>query len=542
MANKLKDFEISTFTGGINKFLGKRNIADNELPDMQNMDFVGLGGLKKRAGRIKAGTSIDDRVRGLAYFKTPSIRGWYRMSGTTLKNSSNGALTGMAYTSDLQTEFIQAQDKLYVMNGTDNLSFTSDGSTITEITANGNVGAIGIYYNQRLYCNNTTNPARLYFSGSGTSIGNFSSASPAYGGYIEFKPGSGAIIKGLARFQDDLYVWLEDSIYRVHPVSGSGTTNALDHTIELVSNMRGCVSHRSIDQVENDIFFFARDGVFSLGEVANYIEVRTTEMTSRIWPTIQAVSSDALARTAAVYSNHKYYLSLSDDGQDYNNKVLVWDTRYGGWLYWTNMNVNCWLEYIDANDARHIYYGSDTTGQTYEINVGSNDDGVAINAYFYTKCYDLKDFSQSKLFMDGEVLFGPIYGNVDIKVYVDEQILSRTLSIGTSSTYADGIGALEVGVFYIGGEQNTPESGTTTPTLQNDWRYFDIGYEGNTIQFFFQNKNLSEGFQVEKIQAAFIPFGHYKREDSKNIDTATSTTYNDNYWELDTSTDLEPKV
>jgi hypothetical protein len=528
MASKLQQAEIPELTGGLNNFLDARLIKDNESPDLLNMMFY-ESGLRKRYGYIASGTTYNSRIRGLGYIKTTALNTAVRMSGTYLRTLAGATITGATFSNDKNTNFVQGGEKLFVFNGTDNLA-SYDGSSCTQYkTETGwvtHIAEYGEYYNRRLYVNSLTYRDRVYFSGafdpstSSYLIGNFSSATGIYAGYMQFKPGAGSEVTGIRKFGDYLYVWLEDSIYRLKPTSSTGTTNALDHTIELVTNLHGCVSNRTIDQMENDLVFMAKGGVTTLGEVANYISLRTSNLGGRVLSTLNGIPDDQLKDMAGIYYDEKYYLAYSDGSVAYNNQLLVYDYRYKGWLLWNNINANCFLDHTDSNDERSLYFGSDYSGYVYELNQGINDVSLAINGYFYTKVYDFEEFSRLKKYFNYDVLFGSVYGIVKVDVYIDGEITDTVHISAGSSQDADGLGSLPLGTFPIGLDYNSSEGSTTV--LTNEWKRFIKNLtkrKGETIQFKFSNNTASETFSVRQIITRFMAMPHQAYDRSKKIIT-----------------------
>lgn len=512
MASTLKSFLVSNLAGGINKYLDDFEIKDNESPDMKNMDFFGLGALKKRRGYQQLGDDLDNHPTGIFNYKTTSVNEVLVMDGGTLKKLSGGSWTsvsGFTFTSGRDTNAVQAGGNLFLSNGVDNL-VKYDGSSLTELTGtNTCIGEWCIYFDHRLFCQKAAYPDRLYFSSTDVKDGNdpdFSSG--AGGGYLEFRPGSGAVITGAFRFGNYLYVTLEDAIYRIATTSTPG-----DYSIELVSQSLGTTSFRSIVQVGNDILFLTHEGVVSFGEVANYLNLRLTDLGSRVKPILDTATGEDKSHACAIYYDYKYYLAFRHAGTSYNNEVLVYDTRYKSWLYWDNIRANQFLAYVDSDNGRHLYFADDNVGKVYELGVGLNDDGSGIDAYVYTKKFDLGDFSIEKLIMDCSVLFGNVYGTIDVELILDSGSVAQSITMGEASG-SGGVGRYMLGLKPIG------ESGagtTTEGSIANDWRYFDVGQETTMVQLKFGNSNVDEDFQIKKILLVFKPFTHFKRSDIRYV-------------------------
>lgn len=115
------------------------------MSDAQNVEIF-LNSVEKRLGAKYLGNSKDSRTRGLhLYTNTDGTKKILRASGDSVQeyNETTGDwddISGKTYTSDLNTEFVQAYNDVYIFNGTDNLTkYNKDDSpeitTYTEISA-----------------------------------------------------------------------------------------------------------------------------------------------------------------------------------------------------------------------------------------------------------------------------------------------------------------------------------------------------------------------------------------------------------------------
>lgn len=136
------DYRFNGWQDGLNTYQPKNKIKKTEMSEAQNMEIF-INTVEKRFGAQYVGNAKDSHTRGLSlYTHTDGTKKIIRSSGTTLQayNPSTGdydELTGKTYTSDLNTDYVQAYDDLYVFNGTDNLTkYNKDDSpVITTYTA-----------------------------------------------------------------------------------------------------------------------------------------------------------------------------------------------------------------------------------------------------------------------------------------------------------------------------------------------------------------------------------------------------------------------
>lgn len=525
-------FKIESFVGGLNSFANKTNLRDNESPDMLNMDFVGLRGIKKRKGytQVAGEVSNGNRITGtFVYNKANGTQELLASAGTHIYKW-NGAtwdvVTGGTITNGATINTAQVGDRLYICSGQDPLQYYN-GSTlsttgITLVSGEPANPSICWSYGKRLIVNSTTAGkedrfyvgGRITDTGETTNTGDFRTESPAYGAAAGY--GQGKKITAFSQLKNYFYVFLQNG--EIHQVSYSaGETAALAFADLIVSDTVGAVNQRSVVVVENDIFIVWFDGLYTFGEVANFTSYRTKIISQKIDSLFMAIDRSYLSRIYLIYFNQRLYFFYRDSGT-FNNMVLVYDTRYKAWLKWDSINANSACILKDTS-GEHLIYGSDDAADSYcyELEQGTDDNGVEITSKYLTKCFDAKNFSQLKLFFDSRILFGPVLGSVTITAYISDGEANFTAVTGTTSTYNDGFGSLPFGSFAFGLEYNTPD-GTELDNASNDYRVFNLdAIEGTNIQFEFSNAVLAESFQVEEIIGYFKPLTDRYVDSTKEI-------------------------
>ena len=532
MSTKLAKFTIESFVGGINAFANKTNIKDNESPDMINMDFVGVRGIKKRSGRTRlagevesgkaiTGTFIYRKADGSNELLCSADTNIYKWNGSSWDAVSGGTITAGAIVNTAQVG-----DRLYICTGQDALQYY-DGTELTTTGIDLNDGepanpSICWSYGKRLITNSTTagNEDKFYVggritdAGATTITGDFDEESPSYGAIAGY--GKGKKIAAFGQLKNYLYVFLQNG--EIHQVSYSaGESAALTFNDSIVSDTIGAINQRSLEIVENDIFITWYDGIYSFGEVANFTSYRTRNLSERIDNIFQTISRAYIEKIYMIYFKERVYVFYRKSGS-YNNAVMVFDTRYKAWLLWDSINADSATVYKDTS-GEHLYAGSSNSADSYvyELESGTSDNGVAISSKYLTKCFDMGDFSQLKLFFDTRILFGPTLGSVSIVAYISDGETNFTASTGTSSTYSDGLGSRMLGDHALGLSYNTPD-GTELDNPSNDYRVFNLdAVEGTNLQFEFSNNNLNEDFQIESIVGYFKPLTDRYIDSTKEI-------------------------
>lgn len=443
------------FDGGLNLFISDVHIKDNESPDLLNMQPEEDGIVSTRYGYSKFGAASGTRTRGMGFLRMDDgSKLLVRADGTTSlkvynKSTENwDALSGFSYTADKQTDFCQAGNVLYVQNGTDSLTKT-DGETVSTQT-NGQKGTESIYFLGSLITwGDSSNPHRLYISGTGANVGDFSAGNG--GQYIDIAKSDGNPITSCARKGKG-----GNNILLIYKGGKATYQMYFDNSglpvVETISPNIGAFCHRSVDNVEDDIFMMTKlPAIVTQGEASGYFDqIRTNEVSLAVSPEIETINESRLNAVAAIYHRHRFYLAYSESGQTYNNKVLMFDRRYNSWWKWDNIRANCFIVYEDDDSVEHLLWGDDNSGQVYEFDLSRTDDGTAINCRWSWKAFSADKFDVQKIFAWVNLLFRNVSGNVTIDLITDgETSNARTAGVGVSAAIA-GIGVSMWGDFMFG--------------------------------------------------------------------------------------------
>lgn len=228
-------------------------------------------------------------------------------------------------------------------------------------------------------------PSRIAWSGGGANIDKFNWRYG--GGYIDIDKDSGDRITGLIEYQDSIVVFKERSIWQV-TLAASG--DLVIPTVKMVIRGVGCVAHRTIKHVENDVFFLSRRGVFTLGNEANYLAnvLRTNELSAKIRPTFATLSPAQLEQACATYHDNKYRLSYPSGGNTINDKEIIYDRERLAWMgpntYPATPGV--YEVYYDGANKENLVWGDAYDTFVTEMSNGYvNDKDVKIQTRLLTK-------------------------------------------------------------------------------------------------------------------------------------------------------------
>lgn len=452
------------FGGGTNYYAGSRQVQDNESPLALNCDFKGTGSIGNRQGYAQIGTVTSSRtaIYGMAEFHTSSLDYLVKCasngSNIQLGYSTGGSWTfdsSFSFTDALNVDLVQANNKLYSFNGTDVMK-QWDGTSWTS-TTNGKILKYGAYYNNRLWGVDPTNQDTLWFScqeNATTHVGDFTTTSTTDGqgsGSIQFFPGAGARITAIHVFKDNLYVWLNGSMKGIFKVAPTGSSNLF--TTTMITNTIGCVSHRSVAQAENDVYFASDDGIYTLGAVAYFTDIRTTNKSLRMQSVFDSLSGASKQKLVGKYFNFKYHLFYPLYGGQ-NDSCLVYDIRYQAMQDWRNIAGQDATTYTDSTRTTRFYFGSASTGKVYQLYSGNTDDGTAITSYWSSKSFDEGLSDTEKIYFDSTFVFNQLNGSVNISIVFNDTTISATKSL-TQQNPQGGFGFARFGRSAFGANKNT---------------------------------------------------------------------------------------
>jgi len=251
------------------------------------------------------------------------------------------------YVSEFLPNYTQAIGSLTITNG----GATYTGGTLSAISGGGS-GFAGKY---TVNGSGVIDSVEITNGGSGyTSLptivpshagdGN-ASITPAYettfGGTsnLPFKVGLGDPVTGLASWVGfNVVVFCKNSCYVVDaggtPAASGSAPKTSDFTIRTISATTGCVSHGSIAQVGEDLFFLSRTGVRSIRRTMeeNMVASDVGVISYPIQDVIDQINWAAVENATSVFWNNRYLLSVPTGVSTINNTTIVYNTNTQSWM------------------------------------------------------------------------------------------------------------------------------------------------------------------------------------------------------------------
>lgn len=527
---------------GLNNLVSPSLIDNKEFSDLLNIEYDEGGVLRKRAGYVTAGDTLS-AARGLGVYATESSNKMVTVDSGTVKYRTSGnwtAATGSTITAGYDVSMTQARLKLYIWNGVDG-GVVFDGSAVTSPGTLPKAKFSVYYQNKHIASGVDGQPSRLYIS----NIANASDFTVATGGtqpqpdntndsengnpnvpgattfsgtpslteanVLDIRKNDGDKITALGVFQDVLIVFKERAIYQV-TFDSSGNP-----TVTPVTYATGCVSHRSVVNIENDMSFMSREGHRVLGnEPQFFTAIRTQVLSIRINPVMDSIAKLYYSRCNGVYWENKYIMAFPTGTSSSIAKTMTYDRRFQAYSVWTNFNAQAMVRFIDSSDnTEDLYFLDDGGTQVYKVVAGTySDDGSAIEAYVISKAQDLGNPDITKFWVDLRLIFRRLNGTVDLTVYSDDGTTVGSTQIGSGALR--GLGMNMLGSFGLGEDGETSD-GDNVSTFVDNPLSIGLNLDSRTIKYKIYNNRVNENFVLLGEVYAYYPKSHYVFDSSRKI-------------------------
>jgi len=357
-------------------------------------------------------------------------------------------ITGLtSLTAGLTTNFVQANDRLFILNGTDNvhsidssLTVTDEGDTNTDVPK----GTFGEWASNN----------RLFISGSKTQSDRdvvwFSNALAPQTfvrdtNKFYVAQGRGGKVTWLKMFKEfELIIYKDSNIYVLNM---EGSTPLTDWTLKPLSVAIGCPAGRTVQDIGNDHIFLANDGVRLLSRTT-FDKLRVGVISTPIQDIIDSINQDAIQNSVGFFENGLYILGVPVGTSTTPNRFMIWDSiaavRNGDPnSAWTTIpkdtwNFSCLTSYSFGDNIKTIVAGeARTLSLCYKVFSGNTDNGETVVQTIVSREHDFGDPFVKKEF--DPIQFVAETGSDGNYTYSIDRDRNGFSTVATSGTLSGGL-------------------------------------------------------------------------------------------------------
>lgn len=380
----LQKIRIDDFSGGMVSNTLADLLEPKQSASMVNISLEQRGKLKKRKGQALFVKDVDEPnstqsvFRGLGRFDPDANTSYLVVaSGTNViraeSASSDWTLASPTsiLTSGQDTEFVQANDLFFVLNGYDSTGFYNGSKFNTggSYPSSPPSATTGAWLRNYLFLAGATiHNDWIYFSN------NLDPTTFDVTDIVPISTGDGQKIQRILPFRlNELITYKARSIF---VLDITGVFDDAEWTVQPISTVIGTIAPRSVVNLGNDQWFLSSEpiAVRSLARTS-FDKILVNVVSSEIQDIFDGtnafgfnINKTHVSKSAAILFDNKYILAIPTGTSTINNTVLVYDFKWNAWYLIKGWRPAAWIEfdnrlfYIDANDGRVLECFTGTTG------------------------------------------------------------------------------------------------------------------------------------------------------------------------------------
>lgn len=352
----------NTFKDGLNMALSPFFVSENSLIDGFGWDFESFPALQVRLGRTAFGTAGSGVTRLLTNFGNTHL---VRAVGSDLQYNSSGSnwtiMAGSFSDKDWDSaNFDINGPALILSNGTDTPRYWN-GSTLTTNSAMPK-GKYVAADNRRVYTAGISGELDSVYYCAFQDALDWTTVENS--GIVQFYTANGGAITALHAFEGQIYAFKKDAFCLIFHTGDSRVT----HRLVEASNDIGCVSYKTVVELGPYLFWLGFNQVYICsGGSAQAIGEGVKTF-------LETINYAAAENACAWSDGTRYYLCIPTGNSTQPDTCLVYDYQFKKWLPYSNDIGGMRFGAILNN----VPYGGFNSGQTYRMNNGVTDAGVAI--------------------------------------------------------------------------------------------------------------------------------------------------------------------
>lgn len=243
------------------------------------------------------------------------------------------------------------------------------------------------------------------------------------GGSVDIDPDSGDDITGIEvqPIADRIVVYKNRSSYTVKlDFVTVGNFYLLNPSYTPISTAIGCSNQDTIATVENDSFYFGKDGIYVTGYEPNFLNIlRTNEVSARMRPYFTKLGQSDYASACGFYVDKKYILSFPR-----LKEMIVYDRERGSFagIWKLPYGISHLKRWTDASGSDHWLIGSYEDNTVYEFIASINtDNGTALIKTVRTNKDDFGDWTRLSILEYFYILLRAITGTVTVNIIGEDK-------------------------------------------------------------------------------------------------------------------------
>lgn len=418
----------------------------------------------------------------------------------------SGALKYVVYFSDVtgyEVKLDETTDTLYRDTG----SATPNPyiEPPTESTATGpKLMSIAVIGNRIWGTGDPNNLQRVYWTGTGTNIGNFA---PGFdGGWVDLETGSRNQCVKVIDFDGKPHVVCKTddgrgSVWEV--VLTTTTIGDVDVIVPIptkINAQMGSPAARAVVQAENNVYLLNIFGVFTLGYVEGILNsLQISEKSQNIRPYIRDAYEASIQLACGYYYDSKIFFSFSTASGE-PNRIFLYDLELGSWIKDWTVGVSQFGEFTDSSGVTHLLGISGTKLIEFSDNY-EGDQGTAFSWKYISPRFPVsKDWTKFAFIQRAYVRMRNTTGSIAFSFTgttvngTTPTVATDTIEPGASDT---GMGWDIMGEFLMGSTNGTP----TLFAQESLIKYLPIDSLVRDVQWEISGSSLSDGGTITGIMA-----------------------------------------
>lgn len=259
----------------------------------------------------------------------------------------------------------------------------------TQNTSTGPIVGELVLINNRLWgVRDSTNPQRIWWTGSGPFLGYF--ADSYDGGYVDLENGGTTQAIKVEGYRDGkgsplVTTWFSTPeglgcVWQTEldEITAADGTSVHIPTSAKLPGSRGTPAANSVVNVLDDYMYYNSQGIYDLGSRANLLSLLSTdEYSANIRPTLQQINNAAASNIAGFYYLGKVFMSVPY-GTTVNSATIVYDTQISSkpWMPQAfNIGFERFFQYADTTAQKTVHLLCWKPGDNRLSEISSNIQG-----------------------------------------------------------------------------------------------------------------------------------------------------------------------